>query len=33
MTIKPFKHWTRQDIADEFGLKIPRKCPDLKKLE
>ncbi len=29
--MKSFKHWTRQDIADEFGLKITRTCTDLKK--
>lgn len=28
--MKPFKHWTRQDIADEFGLKLARKCTDLE---
>ena len=28
--MKPFKYWTRQDIADEFGLKLSRKCTDLK---
>lgn len=27
--MKSFKHWTRQDIADEFGLKLTRKCADL----
>lgn len=29
MLMKSFKHWTRQDIADEFGLKLTRKCVDL----
>jgi len=28
--MKSFKHWTRQDIADEFGLKLTRKCTDLE---
>ncbi|MEM8528087.1 MAG: hypothetical protein AAF847_06905 [Bacteroidota bacterium] len=28
--MKSFKHWTRQDIADEFGLKLTRKCEDLE---
>ena len=27
--MKPFKYWTRQQIADEFGLKLTRKCTDL----
>lgn len=29
--MKSFKHWTRQDIADEFGLNLSRKCADLEK--
>jgi len=28
--MKSFKHWTRQDIADEFGLTITRNCTDLE---
>jgi len=28
--MKSFKHWTRQDISDEFGLKITRNCKDLE---
>jgi len=27
--MKSFKYWTRQQIADEFGLKLTRKCTDL----
>lgn len=27
--MKSFKHWTRQDISDEFGLKMTRNCKDL----
>jgi len=27
--VKLFKHWTRQDIANEFGLKNERTCTDL----
>jgi len=27
--MKTFKHWTRQDIADEFGLKTKLQCDDL----
>ena len=29
--MKSFKYWTRQDIADEFGLKLTRECTDLNK--
>jgi len=29
--MKSFRHWTRQEIADEFGLKITRKCTHLEK--
>lgn len=28
--MKSFKYWTRQDISDEFGLKITRNCKDLE---
>lgn len=28
--MKSFKHWTRQDISDEFGLKITRNCKELE---
>lgn len=28
--MKSFKYWTRQEIADEFGLKLTRNCPDLE---
>ncbi len=27
--MKSFKHWTRQQIANEFGLKRTRQCDDL----
>ncbi len=29
MKSKSFKNWTRQDIADEFGLKVTQKCETL----
>jgi len=28
--MKSFKYWTRQDIADQFGLKLARKCTHLE---
>jgi len=27
--MKTFKHWTRQDIANTFGLKVKKECEDL----
>lgn len=27
--MKSFKHWTRQDIADKFGLDVKSSCKDL----
>lgn len=27
--MKSFKHWTRQDIADKFGLDVKSSCEDL----
>lgn len=27
--LKSFKHWTRQDIADKFGLDVKASCEDL----
>ena len=30
MKLKSFKEWSRQDIADEFGLSVKRQCEDLK---
>lgn len=27
--MKSFKHWTRQEIADKFGLDVIEECPDL----
>lgn len=27
--MKSFKHWTRQDIADTFGLEVKSSCDDL----
>lgn len=29
--MKSFKYWTRQQIADEFGLKLTRKCSHLEQ--
>ncbi|MEZ4885920.1 MAG: hypothetical protein R3E32_14395 [Chitinophagales bacterium] len=29
--MKTFKYWTRQDIADEFGLTTAQKCEALEK--
>ncbi len=31
--MKSFKYWTRQDIADEFGLTTASKCLELEKWE
>jgi len=30
MKLKSFKEWSRQDIADEFGLSVKRNCAELK---
>ncbi len=29
--MKSFKHWTRQDIADKFGLEVKQSCKDLER--
>ncbi len=31
--MKSFKFWTRQDIADEFGLTTAQKCTELERWE